>query len=286
MAPHISKHIEGSPRIIVQNMPGAGSMKAAEYMFTLAPKDGTTFAILFPGALIEPLMSPKRFRFDPKKFEYLGTLDQDTRVCLTSENSKVQKFEDARKHSVVMAGTQPGSSTVDYPRMLNALAGTKFTIVSGYKTIGDAALAVDRGEAGGMCGNLAYFISARPQWLDRMFIQIGRETHAEMDKRKVPTIWGFISAEQKPVVDLIVTQQVFGRPFVLPPGVPKAQLDTMRNAFTAVLKDTGFAADLEKMKLVLNPLDGKKVAELIKEMFTAPKGVVERMTKALKSSGS
>jgi tripartite-type tricarboxylate transporter receptor subunit TctC len=286
MAPHIAKYIEGSPRIIVQNMPGAGSMKAAEYMYTLASKDGTSFAILFPGALIEPLMSPGRFKFDPNKFEYLGTLDQDTRVCMTVATSKVQKLEDAKTHSVIMAGTQPGSSTVDYPNMLNALAGTKFKLVSGYKTIGDAGLAVERGEADGMCGNLAWFIQARPEWLDRMLVQIGRETHAEMDKRKVPTIWGFVSPETKPVIDLIVTQQVFGRPFVLPPGVPKEQLETMRKAFSAVLKDKGFNAEIEKMKLTLDPLDGAKVSALIKEMFAAPKDVVERMTKALKSSGS
>lgn len=151
---HINAYLPGKPTIIIQNMPGAGSVKAAEYMYTLAPKDGSVFAILFPGALVEPLIgNPADYRYDPRKFGYLGTADSGTRLCLTFHTSKIKTFEDAQRVPSIIAATQRGSSTSDYPFMLNAFAGTKFKVVAGYKSTGDIVLAMERGEADGVCGH-------------------------------------------------------------------------------------------------------------------------------------
>lgn len=292
LARHIGKHIPGTPSFIVQNMPGAGGSKAAEYLFSLAPRDGTTFAILFPGALIEPLIEPKRFRYDPNKFEYLGTIDQETRVCVTSAQSKMRKLEDARTTSAILAGTQPGSTTVDYPNMLNALAGTRFKVVSGYKSTNETTLAMQRGEADGMCTNLSVLTSQQPQWLQpeagaaNLIAQFGLQPHPLLTKLNVPTIWSFIAPEDRPVVEQIVTQQVFGRPFAMPPGVPPAQLDTLRQAFTATMTDKSFVDELVSMKLEINPLDGAGVSSLIKKLYSAPPELTQRVAKALKPSGS
>lgn len=285
---HFAKHFPGAPSIVVQNMPGAGSVKAAEYMFNLAPKDGSTFALLFPGALVEPLLDPGKARFDPTKFEYLGTLEQDTRVCVTSGKSKVASIEDARSNVAVMAGTQRGSSTVDYPNMLNALAGTRFKVVTGYQSTNETILAIERGEADGMCSNLGTFLTQKPEWLDRpggqVIVAMGLDPHPEMVKRKAPYIASFLTSQTKPVADLIIAQQGFGRPFVVAPGTPEAAIAPLRKAFEATYNDKAFLDEATVMKLDINPLDGSKVAALIKGMYAAPPAVVEAMTKALRAA--
>jgi tripartite-type tricarboxylate transporter receptor subunit TctC len=283
---HFGRHFPGSPSIVVQNMPGAGSTKAAEYMYALAPKDGATFALLFPGALISPLMDTAQSRFDPTKFEYLGTLEQDTRACVTSGRSRVKTFEDARTHTSIMAGTQHGSSTVDYPHLLNAVAGTRFKVVSGYKSTNETILAIERGEADGMCSNLGTFLSQKPDWLDapagQAIVAMGIEDHPEMTKRKVPYIGTFLSGEPKAIVDLVVSQQGFGRPFLVPPGTPAPAVATLRQAFEATYNDKAFLSEAATMKLDINPLDGDKVGALIKQMYATPKSVVDATARALR----
>lgn len=289
LARHIPRHIPGSPGFVIQNMPGAGSKLAAEYLFTQAPKDGTTLALLFPGALTDPLIEPAKSRYDPTRFEYLGTLDQDTHTCLTSLRSHAKRFEDAKDHETVMAGTQPGSATVDYPTMLNTLVGTKFKVVSGYKSTNETILAVERGEADGMCSNLNVFVSQKPEWIGssrtNVLLQIALNPNPTLTRLGVPQIWSHVTAESRPVVELIVARQVFGRPFALPPDAAQAQLAVLRTAFMATVADPGFVKEVGELKLDLNPLDGAQVGELVKTMYSAPKSIIERMAKALGSSG-
>ena len=173
LARHIRRYLPGDPNIIVRNMHGAGGNIAAEYMHAQAPSDGSMFFLLPAGSLIDPLFSPSRFKYDPNKFEYVGTMDQDTRVCLTAGRSPVKTFADARAQSVIIAGTQAGSTTVDYPNFLNALAGTKFKLVQGYRGTDDVMLAMERGEADGMCtlpvdGRIAAAALARLQRGERV----------------------------------------------------------------------------------------------------------------------
>ena len=289
LARHLQGHVPGSPSFIIQNMPGAGSKLAAEYLFAQAPKDGTMLALLFPGALTDPLMEAAKPRYDPTRFEYLGTIDQDTHLCLTAAHSGVKRFEAASAQSAIMAGTQPGSATVDYPTMLNALIGTRFKVVSGYKSTNETILAVERGEADGMCSNLNVFVSQKPDWIGssrtNLLLQIALNPHPTLTRLGVPQIWSHVSGEARPVVELIVTRQVFGRPLALPPDVAPGQLATLRSAFMATMADSKLVKELADLKLDLNPLDGAKVGELVRAMYAAPKGVTERMAKALRSSG-
>ena len=192
--------------------------------------------------------------------------------------------------TAIMAGTQRGSSTVDYPNMLNALAGTRFKVVSGYQSTNETIIAIERGEADGMCSNLGTFLTQKPEWLDapggQVIVAMGLEEHPEMVKRGVSYVSKFLTPENKAAVDLIVAQQGFGRPFVLPPGTSPAAVAGMRAAFEATYRDPDFIAEAEKMKLDVNPLGGDKVAELIAKMYASPKPVVDSMTRALRASGS
>ena len=289
VARHIPKHIPGRPNVIMQNMPGAGSMKAVEYIFTHAPKDGTAIAIVFPGALIEPLIAGReKFRFDPPKLEYIGSANSGARLCVTYQSSKVKTFEDAQRIPSTMGGSALGDSTTDYALMLNSLAGTKFKVVQGYKSTSEILLAVERGELDGLCGlDASSFQAQRPQWYGtsqaNMFLQASLEPKAELTKLGVPPIWNFVQGDARTAVELILAQQEFHRPFIAPPGTAPAQLAQLRKAFEATMKDAEFLAEAEKTNLDIAPKSAEVVAKLIDKMYSAPANIVQLATKALRS---
>jgi tripartite-type tricarboxylate transporter receptor subunit TctC len=286
LARHIRPHLPGDPNIIVRNMHGAGGNIAAEFMYAQAPADGSMFFLLPSGSLIDPLFSPSRFKYDPTKFEYVGTMNQDTRVCLTAGRSPVKTFADARTQPVILAGTQAGSTTVDYPNFLNALAGTKFKLVQGYRGSGDVMLAIERGEADGMCTLLSTVASLRPRWLGsreaNVFVQIAINPHPSVVTYNIPSIFDFVDPDVKPVIELIATQQVFGAAVVLPAGTPDAVLTMFRTAYMATMNDPDLIGDAAKVKLDINPLGGADVADMVQKMYSASPDLIERMAKALK----
>lgn len=290
VARHISKYIPGRPVVIVQNMPGAGSMKAVEYIFTHAPKDGTAIAIVFPGALIEPLIAGReKFRFDPPKLEYIGSANSGARLCVTFHTSAVKTFEDAQRIPSTMGGSALGDSTTDYALMLNSLAGTKFKVVQGYKSTSETLLAVERGEVDGLCGlDASSFQAQRPQWygtkLANMFLQASLEPKEELTKLGVPPVWNFVTGDARTAVELILAQQEFHRPFIAPPGTAPAQLALLRKAFDATMKDAEFLAEAEKANLDIAPKSSEVVARLIDKMYASPPHIVQLVTKALRGN--
>ena len=287
IARHLGRHIAGKPTVIVQNMPGAGSAKAAEFMYALAPKDGTTIGLIFPGMVVEPLLQPGKFRFDPTKFEYLGSADSGTRLCVTHRSSKIKSMDDAMKIPSTFGGSAPGSSTTDYAQMLINLAGAKMRVVNGYKSSIDTVLAMERGEVDGICGyDSSSFKSQKPEWYNtseaHMIQQAGLEPNAELLKIGVPSIWDTIKGENRKIAEVVIAQQEFHRPFLAPPGVAAGPLGTLRKAFMATLADGDFLVDATKMKLSITPKDGEAVALLVKQMFASPPELVEKVNRALK----
>jgi tripartite-type tricarboxylate transporter receptor subunit TctC len=284
---HIGRHLPGAPNIVIQNMPGAGSMKAAEYLYEIAPKDGTTIGIIFPGAIVEPLSAPEKFRYDPTRFGYLGTADSGTRLCITHHTSKIKTFADAQTIPSTIGGISVGSSTTDYANMFNALAGTKFKVVNGYKSSLDIMLAIERGEVDAICGyDTNSFKAQKPEWygtpLANIIVQAGLEPMPAMNQLGVPSIWNYVSGENRTIAELIVSQQVFGRPFATAPGIPDDRLAMLRTAFMATLADPIFLDDAQKMKLDINPKDGAEVGALVKKIYATPRPLVDRMMKVLR----
>ncbi len=287
IARHLGKQIAGKPTVIVQNMPGAGSAKAAEFMYTLAPKEGTTIGLIFPGMVVEPLLQPGKFRFDPTKFEYLGSADSGTRLCVTHKSSKIKSMDDAMKIPSTFGGSAPGSSTTDYAQMLINLAGAKMRVVNGYKSSIDTVLAMERGEVDGICGyDSSSFKSQKPEWYNtpeaHMIQQAGLAPNEELLKLGVPSIWDHIKGENRTIAEVVIAQQEFHRPFLAPPGVVPAQLAILRKAFMATLVDKEFLADATKMKLSITPKDAETVTALVKKMFASPPDLVAKVNKALK----
>lgn len=291
IARHWGRHISGNPTFVVQNMPGAGSNNAAEHIFSRAPKDGTLIGAVFPGAIVGKLLEEKtNFKFDPQQFIYVGTADSGTRVCATWHASKIKTLADAQKNETVIGASAAGGSTRDYGFLANNLAGTKFKIVSGYKGTADIALAVERGEVDGLCGfDWTSLKSQKPEWVKskqlNILVQVALTPDKELSALGVPEFWQFVKAEDRAVGELVVSQQVFGRPYILPPGAPADRVKLLRDAFMATMADTAFKADAEKQRLEISPLSGEEVQKVVEKLYAAPESVVQRARKAIVPPG-
>ena len=193
LARHYAKHIPGEPAIIVQHMPGAGSVNLANHLYTRAPKDGLTIGMIFPGVVVGPLLDERmEARFKPTEFIYLGSANNSTRVCATYQGSETRTFDDALRRETVMGGDAPGGSLFDYLQFLRREVGAKFKVVRGYKGSVDILLSMERNEVEGICGlDWSSLRTQRPEWVrdNRMHVilQTGIETHAGLAARACPT---------------------------------------------------------------------------------------------------
>jgi tripartite-type tricarboxylate transporter receptor subunit TctC len=283
IAKHLARFIPGAPTVVVQNMPGAGSSKAAAYIYRLAPKDGTTIGALMPGAIVDPLLQKHSTGgFDATKFIYLGSADSDARVCVTGPSSKITTFDQAMTQKTVIAATQTGGSTSDYAFMTKRATGANLDIVNGYKGTADVLVAIERGEAEGLCGiDWSSFKTQRPQWLRdktaHVIIQATVRPIAELTALNVPNLLSFVKNDlDKQAVSLVTSQQVFSRPYVAPPGVPAAQTKILRDAFAAVFRDPKFLADAQTARLSVNASEGQSVQQTVEKLYGASGEVVQR----------
>jgi tripartite-type tricarboxylate transporter receptor subunit TctC len=288
LARHMGRYIPGQPTIIVRNMPGAGSGRAAGYISTLAPRDGTALAAIMPGAIMDPLLTDHGAAlFDPTKVLYVGTASNDSRVCLTMKPSVTKTFDDALVRKTTIGAISTNDSTRDYAFMHKRTSGAKFDVVTGYKGTVEIGLALERGEVEGACGwGWSSIKSQKPDWLRdnkiNVLIQVGLEPNAELTAMSVPPIWKYLKNDQdRRAVELIVSQQVMIRSYIAPPQTPQEQIGILRAAFDATMKDRQFLEDAEKQRLVVEPMSGVKVQELVQNLYATPADIVERARLAI-----
>jgi hypothetical protein len=209
-------------------------------------------------------------------------------VCISHERSSIKRFEDALAHKAIMGASAAGGSTRDYINMHKKTTGAMFELVAGYKGTADIFLAMERGEVDGMCGlDWASLKSQRPDWVRNGIVnilaQINLEPEPELSKLGVPQIWKFIASEDdKKAVALIIGQQVFGRPYLAPPGMAAEPLKILRAAFTATMQDKEFLADAERTRIDVVPTTGEKVQQLVEQLYATPKATVERAKELIK----
>jgi tripartite-type tricarboxylate transporter receptor subunit TctC len=288
LARHYGRHIPGQPSIVAKNMPGAGSARAGGFISTVAPKDGTAVAAIMPGAVMGPLLDEKaEALFDPTKVLYLGTANSGTRVCVSRKDSRIKTFDDALAQKAAFGGVSANDSTREYGYMHKKTAGAQYDVVSGYSGTAEIALAMERGELDGVCGwDWSSFKSQRPDWLRdnkvNVLLQVGLEPNPELARMGVPSVFKYLkSDEDRKVVELIISQQVFQRSYIAPPGLPAEQLGALRAAFDATMSDKQFLEDAEKIRIDISPLPGSKVQELVQTLYAMPKDVVARARQAI-----
>jgi tripartite-type tricarboxylate transporter receptor subunit TctC len=289
LARHMPRQIPGHPAIVVKNMPGAGSAKAAAFVHSLAPKDGTVIGAIFPGAIMEPLLGDRtQAQYEPTRLQYVGTADNGTRICFTWHGSQTKSFEDALRRRTVVGASQAGGSSRDYAYMHKHLNGAQFEVVSGYKGGAEILLALERGEIDGTCGfEWSSLKTQRPDWLRdkkvNVLVQVALEPEATLTRMGVPRIGNFTkSDDDRKAMELIITQQVFGRPYVLPPETPPVLVDLLRGAFMRTMADREFQEDAARLRLDIAPLGGDKVQALVAGLYAAPAAIVEKAKAAVK----
>jgi|EndMetStandDraft_8_1072994.scaffolds.fasta_scaffold87798_3 tripartite-type tricarboxylate transporter receptor subunit TctC len=289
IARHLHRFIPGNPTIVPKNQPGAGSGRAASFLYSVAAKDGTVIGAVFPGAVMGPLLDDRaQPLYDPTRFQYLGSADNATRVCISHERSAIKRFEDALQRKTMMGASAAGGSTRDYLIMHRKTTGAMFEPVAGYKGTADIFLAMERGEVDGMCGlDWASLKSQRPDWVRNSAVnilaQVSLEPDAELTRLGVPPIWKFVrSAEDRKAAELIVGQQVFGRPYLAPPQAATEPLAILRQAFAATMQDKDFLADAERARIDVVASTGERVQQLVEQLYATPKPVVERAKELIK----
>lgn len=292
IARHMGDYVPGKPTIVPKNMPGAGSNKATGYIYAVAPKDGTSIGAVFPGAIVDPLLGDKsQAQHDSTKLIYLGSANNEVFICIGRADAPVQKFEDAFAKEMILGASAAGGSTRDFPALLNNVLGTKFTVVSGYPGSKEIILAVERNEVQGACGyGWSSLIAQNASLLDsgkvRVLAQETMKSHPTLDKMGVPLTVTFAKTEeQKQVLELVYGQLVFGRPYVLPPGVPADRVTALRRAFDATLKDPKLLAEAARSQLDVQGVTGEDVQAVVAKMYATPPAIVERTKQAMVYKG-
>jgi tripartite-type tricarboxylate transporter receptor subunit TctC len=287
IARHIVKHIPGNPNVVPKNMPGAGSNKAAAFLYNVAPKDGSVFGAIFPGAIMDPLTGDKsQVQHDPQKFNYLGTANKEVRVCAVWHTAPAKTFKDVFNTETILAASAEGGATADYAAVLDAVLGTKFKVVKGYPGTRDMTLAIERGEAHGLCGYAWTSLKTQnAEWVRdkkiNVILQTAFEGDPELNQMGVPLVWEFMkNDDDKKVIELLLAQQVFGRPYVAPPGVPEPIVKLLRTAFAATVKDPDYVAEATKLGLDTDAGTGEEVQELVRKVYATPPDIVQRLIKA------
>jgi tripartite-type tricarboxylate transporter receptor subunit TctC len=288
LARHMSRHIPGNPVIVPTNMPGAASNSAAAQIYNISPKDGTVIGALQTAAVLEPLFGdPARTKHDASKFVYLGSADIDYYICIARADATVKSFQDLLSRELIIGASQPGTSTRDFPALLNSMTGARIRIVSGYPGTREITLAIDKGEVQGLCGfSWSSLQAQQPSWLTTGFIRVLAQEHDKghpaLNKMGVPLTVDFAkSAENRRIMELIYSSETFGRPYMMPPGVPAERVVALRRAFLDTLRDKELKADAERMGLEVDPISGEELQALAEKIYATPAAIVERAKQAV-----
>lgn len=287
VAKHMGKHLPGNPTFVPQNVPGAGSITAANNIYSVAPKDGTTIGIIARDAPLAPLTGAEGSRFDALKFTWLGSPTAETNVCIAHKTSGMKTIADVQQKELIIGDTGPGTGTYTYPRVLNAILGTKFKVIGGFPASSDVFLAMERGEVNGICESLDSVNGKRPNWIKDGTVNILMQGGAEPSPHLpgVPFIFDLAKTEeQKQALVFVYSGQGIGRPFVAPPDMPADRVKALRDAFDATMKDPEFVAEAEKQKLDVDPVSGDKLAAILKSIYATPKPIVEKIAKILEET--
>jgi tripartite-type tricarboxylate transporter receptor subunit TctC len=284
VARHLGKHIPGNPNIVPKNMPGGGHLVAANYMYNVAPKDGTAIATLLPAFVSYQILDGKQVEYDAAKFNWIGASDVDNHNLYVWHTAGVRSIDDAKKKEVLMGSTGAGSYTGLYPTLLNNLIGTKFKVVSGYKSTAEIHIAMERGEVQGRAGNLfSSLLSQNKDWLDdkkiKILMQVGSKR--DTDLKDVPLKTELTSdPEKKRILTIYSGDVALGRSFITTPGVPADRLAALRKAFDETIKDPEFLADAKNINMQIRPLGHEELAAAANEILSTPPELIEKARKA------
>jgi tripartite-type tricarboxylate transporter receptor subunit TctC len=281
---YLGRHIPGNPNVVVQNMPGASGVNAANWLYNVAPKDGSVMATFVYAVPFEPLMGNRSARYEPAKFTWIGNLTESIQICGVSKAAGISRFDDLRTREIIVGGTATTGPITKSALAVRNLLGVKMKVVSGYKGGADVKLAIQRGEVHGICG--LQFTSVTSAWREdyesgnfRPILQLSGRKHASLED--IPHIDDYAgSDDDRQVRRLIFGTQVLGGLYASSPDVPAPRRDALRAALIATTEDSQFVADAAKTQIDLSPMTAQEVEAFIARMSTVPPAVIERAKQA------
>ena len=280
LARFMGSHLPGRPSIVPQNMPGAGSMVAANWLYNNAPKDGSAFAAINRGIPFEPLMDDKAVKFDPLAFGWIGSIAKEINVTIAWHTAPVKTWRDLIDRGMIAGGTGTGADSIVDAQIMNHVMGAKIRLISGYPGAAELNLALERGEVEGRPSpSWSSLKTAKPDWIAEKKIvplwQLGLTSHPDL--KGVPLMIDLVKSEDdRKVLEFFFARQEIGRPYMAPPDVPAARLAALREGFTATTRDPAFLEASTKQGLEVSPLSGPEVEALIRRVFSSPPTVIER----------
>jgi tripartite-type tricarboxylate transporter receptor subunit TctC len=288
VAKYMPRYIPGTPTIVVQNMPGAASIVAANHLFNVAPKDGTVFGSFSRNVPGQAVIGNENLKADPRKYRWIGGSSLPSRVCVAGANSPVKNMKDMSEHELIVAGSGAGSSLSILPTVMNHFLNTKFKIVEGYKGAADAIIALERGEVQGLCHTYSLFSNAHAEMVTqgRARILLHAEEAAFPDDPSVPSVYALTDDEaKKQMMRFIFSSVEFGRPYVAPPGTPDARVAALRTAFAAALKDTELRTEADKLRLDMTYRPPADLEGLVAKLYATPKAQLAEAEKLMPAAG-
>jgi tripartite-type tricarboxylate transporter receptor subunit TctC len=290
LARHISKHIPGNPTIVPQNFVGAAGLRLANFLFKVAPRDGTTIGMVSRGTAMEPLLGNSAAQYDSRHYTWLGSVSDETSLCVTWHTSKIKTFDDMLSIPFVVGGQGPASDNDMFAYMLHNVFGAKVRVVPGYPGGNEINLAMERGEVDGRCGwSWGAVKTTRADWLAskkiNLVLQNALERASDLPKT-VPLIMDRARNDrERQILRLIFSRQQMAWPFAAPPDLPADRAAALRTAFDATMKDPDYVAEAHKRKVEVNPMSGLAIAQLVSELYAAPPDILAA-TRAAISGGS
>jgi tripartite-type tricarboxylate transporter receptor subunit TctC len=285
LARHLGNHIPGNPSILPQNMPGAGSLRAVNFLYNAAPKDGTAIATFGRGLAMEPLIGSSQTSFDARKFLWLGSGSDEVSLCGTWHTSRIKTWNDMQTIPFTVGGEGSGSDPDIFAAMMKNVFGVKLRIVSGYPGSAEVALAVERKEVDGRCGwSLSSMRQMRPDWLPTKqftaIVQLNLEKSPDLPD--VPVVTDYAQTQtQRQILKLVLSRQNMARPFAAPPGVPADRAAALRKAFDQTMADREFIDEARARGLEINPVTGAEIDRLLAEVYQTPPDVVAKAKAAV-----
>jgi tripartite-type tricarboxylate transporter receptor subunit TctC len=281
VAKHIARYIPGTPTVVVRNMPGAGHLQAANFLYNQAPRDGTTIGTFINGLPLHQVTGGQGVRFDAARFNWIGSTGVSNLTIMVWHTAGVKSIEDVKKREILLGATGVGSGSYIYAFGLNHLLGTKFKLVTGYKGINEIDLAVERGEVQGRSGaSISGLLKEHPDWLkSRKYfpvVQIG--TRRDSLYPDVPLMHELdATEEQRRILTALSSPILVGRPYMAPPETPADRVAALRKAFTSAMGDAQFKAEAESYSLELNPITGEELAKVVMDTLQTPPDLLAKV---------
>jgi len=284
VARHMPRHIPGNPTIIVQNMPGGGNVLATNYMYNIAPRDGTVLATIHSAMPAHQVLNGQGVRYDADKFNWLGSTGPQNEMIVVWHTAGIRTLEQAKQNEVILGGTGAGSGIVIIPTIMNSLLGTKFKIVTGYRSSEDINIGMQRGEVQARAFSIGSIASQHMDWITEKKVDFLAQVGTHRDKLfpDVPLLIELAKLEeQRGIFRLVSLTPALGQPFIAPPGVPPDRLAILRQAFDATLRDKAFLADADRIRFEIEPMGAAEVTRIVHETVAAPPDLIAKARAAM-----